>query len=168
MLRLRTARTRGQAGGRARVGPRTKELVARIEPGDVAVIDHEDLDRVAAEALVDAGVAAVVNAAASITGRYPNLGPVILQEARIPLVDRVGRLVLRKVREGEKVRLDGDRLFAGDRLIGVGVRQTPSSIQADMEAARASLDERFEGFARNTVEYMREERDLLFGGAGLP
>ena len=168
MLRLRTARMRGQAGGRARIGRRTKELVAGIEPGDVAVIDHEDLDRVAAEALVEAGAAAVVNAAASISGRYPNLGPAILMEAGIPLVDRVGGLVLRKVRDGERVRLEGDRLFAGDRLVGVGIRQSASSIQRDMEAARSSLDERFEGFARNTVEYMREERDLLFGGAGLP
>ncbi|MGH2996871.1 MAG: putative cytokinetic ring protein SteA, partial [Gaiellaceae bacterium] len=52
LLRSRRARPRGQTGGRARVDRRTKELVARIEPGDVAVIDHEDLDRVAAEALV--------------------------------------------------------------------------------------------------------------------
>jgi uncharacterized membrane-anchored protein len=142
--------------------------VSRIEPGDVAVINHEDLDRVAAEALVRAGVAAVVNAAASISGRYPNLGPKILEEAGIPLVDGVGPLVLQKVREGEPVRLEGDRLFAGDRLLAVGTRQDRASILRDMEAARAAVDERFEGFARNTLEYMREERDLLFGGAGLP
>jgi uncharacterized membrane-anchored protein len=134
----------------------------------VAIIDHEDLDRVAAEALVHAGVAAVVNAAPSISGRYPNLGPKILDEAGIPLVDRVGPLVLRKVREGEPVRLQDDRLFGGDRLIAVGVRQDRDSIMRDMEAAREAVDDRFEGFARNTLEYMNQERDLLFGGAGLP
>jgi uncharacterized membrane-anchored protein len=132
------------------------------------VIDHEDLDRVAAEALVRAGVGAVVNAAPSISGRYPNLGPMILEEAGIPLVDGVGPLVLRKVRDGDPVRLDNDRLFTGSRLIAVGVRQDRTSILRDMEAAREALDDRFEGFARNTLEYMREERDLLFGGAGLP
>jgi uncharacterized membrane-anchored protein len=142
--------------------------VSRVEPGDVAVINHEDLDRVAAEALVRAGVAAVVNAAPSISGRYPNLGPKILEEAGIPLVDRVGPLVLQKVREGEPVRLEDDRLFAGDRLLAVGIRQDRASILRDMESAREAVDERFEGFARNTLEYMREERDLLFGGAGLP
>lgn len=142
--------------------------MSRIEPGDVALINHEDLDRVAAEALVRAGVAAVVNAAPSISGRYPNLGPKILEEAGIPLVDGVGPLVLQKVREGEPVRLEGDRLFAADRLLAVGTRQDRTSILRDMEAARAAVDERFEGFARNTLEYMREERDLLFGGAGLP
>jgi uncharacterized membrane-anchored protein len=150
------------------VDRRTKDLVPRIDPGDVAVIDHEDLDRVAAEALVHAGVAAVVNAAPSIGGRYPNLGPKILEEAGVPLVDRVGSLVLEKVREGEAVHLEDDRLFAGDRLVGVGVRQTRASILRDMESAREAIDDRFEGFARNTLEYMREERDLLFGGAGLP
>jgi uncharacterized membrane-anchored protein len=132
------------------------------------VIDHEDLDRVAAEALVHAGVAAVVNAAPSITGRYPNLGPMILEEAGVPLVDRVGTLVLEKVEEGAAVRLEDDRLFADGRLVAVGVRQDRDSIRRDMEAAREAVDERFEGFARNTLEYMREERDLLFGGAGLP
>jgi uncharacterized membrane-anchored protein len=168
LLRRRTSRPRGQAGGRARVDRRTKELVSRVEPGDVAVINHEDLDRVAAEALVRAQVAAVVNAAPSISGRYPNLGPKILEEAGIPLVDRVGPLVLQKVREGEPVRLEDDRLFAGDRLLAVGIRQDRASILRDMESAREAVDERFEGFARNTLEYMREERDLLFGGAGLP
>jgi uncharacterized membrane-anchored protein len=142
--------------------------VVRIEPGDVAVIDHEDLDRVAAEALVQAGTAAVVNARASISGRYPNLGPMILTDAGIPLVDRVGPLLLEKVRDGDVVRLDGDRLFVGDRLAAVGVRQDRDSILEAMDAAREAVDERFEGFARNTLEYMREERDLLFGGAGLP
>jgi uncharacterized membrane-anchored protein len=132
------------------------------------VIDHEDLDRVAAEALVHAGVAAVVNAAPSISGRYPNLGPMILQEAGVPLVDRVGSLVLDKVEEGSAVALEHDRLFADGRLVGVGVRHDRESILRDMEAAREAVDERFEGFARNTLEYMREERDLLFGGAGLP
>jgi uncharacterized membrane-anchored protein len=150
------------------VDRRTKELVSRIEPGDVAVIDHEDLDRVAAEALVRAGVGAVVNAAPSISGRYPNLGPKILEEAGIPLLDRVGPLVLQKVREGDPVRLEDDRLFSGDRLLAVGIRQDRASILRDMESAREAVDERFEGFARNTLEYMREERDLLFGGAGLP
>ena len=168
LLRRRSTRSRGLAGGRARVDRRTKELVSRIEPGDVAVIDHEDLDRVAAEALVRAGVGAVVNAAPSISGRYPNLGPKILEEAGIPLVDRVGPLVLQKVREGDAVRVEDDRLFAGDRLLAVGVRQDRASILRDMESAREAVDERFEGFARNTLEYMREERDLLFGGAGLP
>lgn len=134
----------------------------------MAVIDHEDLDRVAAEGLVDAGVSAVVNAAASISGRYPNLGPLILGEAGIPLIDRVGPLLMDKVREGDLLRLEGDRIYVGDRLVAVGIRQTQASVLRAMEDAQAAVGERFESFARNTLDYMHEERDLLFGGSGLP
>ena len=152
----------------ARVDRRTKDLVSRANPGDVAVIDHEDLDRIAAEGLVEAGVSAVVNASASISGRYPNLGPLILTEAGIPLIDRVGPLLLQKIREGDQLRLDDDRVFRNDRLVAVGVRESQEAVLAEMEAAQAALGERFESFARNTLEYMQDERDLLFGGAGLP
>jgi uncharacterized membrane-anchored protein len=140
----------------------------RARPGDVAVLDHEDIDRVAAEALVDAGVSAVVNAAASISGRYPNLGALVLVRAGVPLVDQVGPLLLRKIHEGETIRVEGDRVYRGDALVAVGVRRSEASVRRDMEAARSSLAERMEGFARNTLNYMQDERDLLFGGAGLP
>lgn len=139
-----------------------------MRPGEIAVIDHEDLDRVSAEALIEAGVAGVVNAARSITGRYPNLGPLRLVEEGIPLVDSVGPLLLRKVREGDPLRLEGDRIMVGDRLVGVGLRQSEGSVRRAMAQAQLNLAERFESFAANTVDLMQRERDLLFGGAGLP
>jgi uncharacterized membrane-anchored protein len=134
----------------------------------VAVIDHEDLDRVAAEGLVDAGVSAVVNASTSISGRYPNLGPLILADAGIPLIDQVGTLLLDKVREGDVLHVIGDRLFVQDRLVAVGIRQERGSVLHDMETAKAALGLRLDSFARNTLGYLQEERDLLFGGSGLP
>jgi uncharacterized membrane-anchored protein len=152
----------------ARVDARTKRLLTRVRPGEIAVIDHEDLDRVAAEALVSRGVAAVVNASPSITGRYPNLGPLILLKAGIPLVDGVGRLLLRKVREGSPLRLEDERIFSDGELIGVGVRQTPERIVRDMESAETRLAGQLDAFARNTVRFMEREQDLLFGGAGMP
>jgi uncharacterized membrane-anchored protein len=154
--------------GSARVDARTKLLVQRARPGDVAVIDHEDLDRVSAEALIGAGVVGVVNAASSITGRYPNLGPLTLVRAGIPLIDSCGPLLLRKVREGDAIRLRGDRVLAGDRLVAVGIRQSESAIREAMATAHLELADRFESFAANTVDFMQRERDLLFGGAGLP
>jgi uncharacterized membrane-anchored protein len=132
------------------------------------VILHEDLDRVSAENLIGAGVAAVVNGAPSISGRYPNLGPLILVEAGIPLVDGVGPLLLQKVRDGQPLRVDGDHVYAGDSLVGIGVRQDRDSVLGDMEGANRALGEQFDHFARNTVDFMRRERDLLFGGTGLP
>lgn len=171
-MAIRVARKKARPGGqvarRARVDRRTKNLLRRAQSGEIAVIDHEDLDRVSAEGLVEKGVMAVVNAARSISGRYPNLGPLILVEHGVLLVDGVGRLVMSKVREGDGVRLDGDRVYVGGGLVGVGVRQTRESVMADMEVARQRLAEQFESFAQNTMEFMARERDLLFGGAGLP
>jgi uncharacterized membrane-anchored protein len=165
---MRRPRRRPRGPGVARVDRRTKDLTPRALPGDIAVIAHEDLDRVAAEGLVEAGVSAVVNAAASITGRYPNLGPLILAEAGIPLIDSVGPLLMEKVHEGDDLSLDGDRLYVGDHLVAVGIRQSTASILLAMDAAKERLGERLESFARNTLEYLHEERDLLFGGLGMP
>jgi len=150
------------------VDARTKRLVQRAQPGDIAVVDHEDLDRVSADALIAAGIGGVVNASRSISGRYPNLGPLRLIEAGIPLVDAVGPLLLRKVHDGDLLRLDGDRVYEGDRLVGVGIRQSSATVREAMAEAQVGLAERFESFAVNTVDYMQRERDLLFGGSGLP
>jgi len=168
-MALRVTRRRERLGARtARVDRRTKNLLRRIQPGEVAVIDHEDLDRVAAEELVAKQVSAVVNAAPSISGRYPNLGPLIVVDAGVPLVDGVGRLLTSKVREGDHVRVQDDRVYVGDRLVGVGTRQTTDSIAAAMSAAQQRLADQFEDFATNTLGFMARERDLLFGGSGLP
>ena len=143
-------------------------MLTRLRPGDIAVIDHEDLDRVAAEGLVARGAGGVVNASPSITGRYPNLGPLILVRAGIPLVDGVGTLMLRKVKEGDVLRLEGDRVLLDGRLVGVGVRQSEQSVLTAMDEARIGLAQQFDDFARNTLEYLQRERDLLFGGEGMP
>jgi uncharacterized membrane-anchored protein len=166
MLRQRVRRRSDEVP--ARVDGRTKRLLTRLLPGEVAVIDHEDLDRVAAEGLVARGAAAVVNASPSITGRYPNLGPLILVRAGVPLVDGVGGLLMRKVREGDRLRVEGDRVMLDGALVGVGLRQTERSVIRAMDEARTRLSERFDDFARNTLDYMQRERDLLFGGEGMP
>src|ERR1700761_5801153 len=114
--------------GVARVDARTKVLVRRLEPGDIAIIDHADLDRVSADELIACRVAAAVNAAKSVTGRYPNLGPRLLLDAGIPLLDDVGREVLTRVTEGLIVRLDKDILYAGDQAVAKGVLQDETTL----------------------------------------
>ncbi len=154
--------------GTARLDRRTKRLTGRLHPGDIAVIDHVDIDRVSADALVTAKVAAVVNAAPSTSGRYPNLGPEILLAAGIPLLDAVGDTVFGEVTDGETVRLDGDTLYSGERAIAVGTQQDEESISASMAEARAGLATQLEAFAANTMEYLLKERDLLLDGVGVP
>jgi uncharacterized membrane-anchored protein len=154
--------------GPVRIDKRTKNLTKRLQPGDVAVIDHLDLDRVSAEALVGCGVAAVVNVSPSISGRYPNLGPEILVAAGIPLVDDVGPEVVTRLREGETVRLDAETLYRGPDVVAKGVEQSPDTVARSMEEARAGLSAQLEAFAGNTMEYLRQERDLLLDGVGVP
>ena len=110
----------------------------------------------------------MVNARPSITGRYPNLGPLILVQAGIPLVDGVGSLLLRKVREGDPIRVEGERVMLDGRLAGVGTRQSERTVLEAMDEARSGLAAQFDGFARNTLEFLQRERDLLFGGEGMP
>jgi uncharacterized membrane-anchored protein len=169
---LRRGRTQ-EAGpgvaGTARLDRRTKNLTKRLRPGDIAVIDHVDIDRVSADALVGCKVAAVVNAAPSISGRYPNLGPEILLAAGIPLLDDVGREVFSRLKEGAPVRLDGKQLLAEDgTVIAEGVAQDDVTVSEAMAEAKAGLSVQLEAFAANTMEYMKRERALLLDGVGVP
>ncbi len=151
-----------------RLDHRTKTLTKRLRPGDVAVNDHHDLDRVSADALVGCGVAAVVNVAPSTSGRYPNVGPGILVGAGIPLLDAVGPDVMRVLTEGEQVRLVGATLYRGEDAVVTGTLQTTTSVEDAMAEARLGLATQLEAFAANTMEYLLKERDLLLDGVGVP
>ncbi len=154
--------------GVARLDRRTKTLTSRLNPGDVAIIDHVDLDRVSADALVGAKVAAVVNASPSISGRYPNLGPEIIVSAGIPLVDGVGPQVFSAIKEGTRVRVADNVVYVGEERVAEGVAQDPRMIAEQLGEARAGLSSQLEAFAANTMEYMKRERALLLDGVGVP
>src|SRR5690554_907482 len=158
----------GVLTGTVRLDRRTKRLVGRLRPGEIAVIDHLDLDRVAAEALVAAGVAAVLNARPSISGRYPNAGPEVLVRAGIPLIDDLGEELFQVLRDGVQVRIDDDAVYVGDNLVAKGVRQDPERIAAALAKAREGLSDALEAFAANTMEYLKRERSLLLDGVGVP
>lgn len=167
-LRRARAAEPGTISGTARLDRRTKRLVGRLRPGDIAVIDHVDLDRVAADSLVAVGVAAVLNAKPSVSGRYPNLGPEVLVQAGIPLVDGLGDEAFEKIREGDTVRVDGASVLVGDKQVASGVRQDAESVARSMAEAREGLSVQLEAFAANTMEYLKQERDLLLDGVGVP
>ena len=154
--------------GPARVDTRTKDLTKRLQPGEIAVIDHEDLDRVAAEALVRARPGGVVNAAKSLSGRYPNVGPILLVSAGIPLLDGVGRHVLELVAEGQQARIDGDEVWVDGAIVGKGVRQDVASLERDYEAAKEAVGLALQRFAANTLEFLRQEHDLVLDPPELP
>ncbi len=158
----------GAVSGPVRLDRRTKRLATRLRPGDIAVIDHVDIDRVAADALVAAGVAVVLNAKPSISGRYPNLGPEVLVRAGIPLVDDLGEELFQALREGDQVRIDGGDVYLGEERVASGVRQNAESVAKARAEAREGLSVQLEAFAANTMEYLRQERELLLDGVGVP
>jgi uncharacterized membrane-anchored protein len=152
----------------ARVDHRTKNITKRLSPGEIAIIDHSDLDRVSAEELIRRKVVAVVNASVSITGRYPNLGPKLLLDAGIPVVDGVGQDVLVKVTDGAVVRLDEETLYLGDTVVAKGAPLTEDMVQTAMSEARAMVGVQIESFAANTLEFLRREHELLTRGIQPP
>ena len=176
-MRLRPARPRRREPprqdptglvGPVRLDKRTKNLVKRLKPGDVAVIDHLDIDRVAADTLVEKRPVAVVNAAQSMSGRYPNAGPGILVDAGVPLLDAVGPAVF-GLQEGAEVQLDPDGVV---RLDGVEVASgewlQPEDVRKLLEAAKDNLATALEDFTLNTLSYVRRDRDLLLEGLEIP
>ncbi|MGC5054530.1 putative cytokinetic ring protein SteA [Micromonospora sp. DT48] len=167
---LRRARNAepGQILGTARLDRRTKRLVGRLRPGDIAIIDHVDLDRVAADSLVAVGVGAVLNAKPSVSGRYPNLGPEVLIAAGIPLLDDLGEGVFERIREGDTVRIEGNTVYLDDDPVAHGSLQDAESVAKAMTDAREGLSVQLEAFAANTMDYLKQERDLLLDGVGVP
>lgn len=154
--------------GVARVDRRTKDLVRRLRPREVAVIDHRDLDRIAAESLVESQPAAVLNAAESSSGRYPNEGPVLLLEAGIPLVDGLGPELMSEVHEMDEVEVRGGEVWLDGRLVATGTRQDLDSIAKIHEASREQLGAELNRFVANTVEHIRSNQDLLDDSLGMP
>jgi uncharacterized membrane-anchored protein len=124
------------------------------------VIDHADLDGTAAYALVERQAAAVVNAAPSVSGRYPNHGPGILLEAGIPLLDVCGPDLLDRIADGQRIELRGDEIWVDGRPVAHGKRLTREALQEQLEAARGNLRVELQAFSRNTLEYLAQETDL--------
>ncbi|MCW2590213.1 MAG: putative rane-anchored protein [Mycobacterium sp.] len=167
-LLSRNAEPRPGVSGTARVDRDIDRLLRRVGPGDIVVLDALDLDRITADALVEAGVAAVVNASTSISGRYPNLGPEVLVANNVTLIDETGPDVFKKIKDGARVRVNNGGVYAGDRRIALGTERTDEEIHELMHEAKSGLVAHLEAFAGNTIEFIRSESPLLIDGMGIP
>lgn len=167
-LLSRNANARPGVTGNARVDRDIDRLLRRVGPGDIAVLDILDLDRATADALVEAGVIGVVNAAPSISGRYPNLGPEVLVANSIILIDNAGDEIFKKIKDGAKVRLYDGGVYTGDKRLVHGVERTDEEIADLMHDAKTGLVAHLEAFAGNTIEFIRSESPLLIDGIGIP
>jgi uncharacterized membrane-anchored protein len=173
VVKLRTRpQTDVGVAGTARADRRTGALLSRLSRGDVAVLDQVDLDGPTAEALVDAGVVAVVNRSPMISGRFPNRGPQLLVDAGIPMLDQAGgtdgRDLLSAVSDGSRVVLRGDTLLAGERVIAEGRALTADDVAQQLADAEAGLSTQLHTLAHNSAEFLRREEALILHGEGVP
>ncbi len=154
--------------GPVRLGKKTKDLVKRIELGEIAVIDHADLDRIAAEDLAASGAVAVINVAPFSTDRYPNIGPLILAQAGMVLVEATGAGLFDMLDRGDVVELDGGDVLLSGRTVAEGTRPSIADLERRLAEQRSRIDTAIADFATNTIEHVREESGLLSGEIDLP
>jgi uncharacterized membrane-anchored protein len=166
-IQLRPAETPPIAG-RARLGRKTKALVKRLKAGEIAVIDHADLDRIAAEDLAASGVRAVINVAASSTGRYPNPGPLVLARAGVPLIDVPSAPLFEQLDDGDEIVVIGAEVSAGGRRLASGRVIDLEAATEQIERQRERIDEALSAFALNTIAHVKEEGELLAGKIDFP
>ena len=154
--------------GSVRIDKKTKDLVKRLKPGEIAVIDHADLDRIAAEDLVAAGAGAVVNVAESSTGRYPNPGPLILANAGVRLVDAPAAPLFEELKDGARVSIVGGEVHGDGGVLASGRVIDLAAASEQMQAQQDRIDEALLAFAQNTIEHAAEEVELLSGRIDFP
>ncbi len=154
--------------GTARLGRRTKNLVHRLGPGDVAIIDHQDLDRASAEELIESGVRVVVNVARSQTGRFPNPGPLLLVRGGVRLIDAPEAKLFDELADGDDVTVRGASIFQNGTCLVSGRTLEANQLEAALAEQRARVTEALEEFAENTLRYLREEGRLLSEGLSFP
>ena len=154
--------------GRARLGRRTKNLVTRLGPDDVAIIDHQDIDRVSAEELLESGVRVVVNVARSQSGRFPNPGPLLLVRGGVRLIDAPGAPLFDELSDGEDVTVRGSSLFRNGTCLANGRTLGSDELGRALAEQQGRVTEALEGFAENTLRYLRDEGHLLAQGVDFP
>jgi uncharacterized membrane-anchored protein len=159
---------RGPVHGTARKGKRTKDLVKRLDSGDVAVIDHRNLDRIAAEELVASGVRAVINLSPSSDGSYPNVGPLTLVRAGVPLVDVEDPALFERLRDGDPLVLDGGSVRIAGEVVAEGRRLEADELARELDEQRRRIDRALHDFTENTMAHIREEGALLSGTIDFP
>ncbi|MFO7820150.1 MAG: putative cytokinetic ring protein SteA [Halanaerobacter sp.] len=149
--------------GTARLGKKTKDLVKRLKANEIAVIDHQDLDQLAAKSLIRADVKAVINNSQSISGRYPNLGPQKLLAAGIPVIDYYNKDLFELLKTGKKVKLKQGTLTVGGEILAEGEKLTKSFIREQLQIAQNNLAHELDKFIDNTLNYAKKEKELILG-----
>lgn len=155
--------------GPVAIDKRTKDLAKRIKPGEIAIIDHIDIDEVAANSLVAAKIKAVINMSKSISGKYPNSGPQILNDNGITIIEIQEKNFLDKIKETELIEIDFDgKIYKENKLIAEGIVLEKKIIESQMMMAHENLSQELDKFIDNTIEYAKKEKGMILGDFKIP
>jgi uncharacterized membrane-anchored protein len=174
VVKLRTRPRPDASGvvGTARTDRRTPSLLPRLAAGDVVLLDQVDLDGPTADALVEAGVVAVLNRSEMISGRFPNRGPQILVDAGVAVVDRLvgagGADPFAVIRDGRRIRVLGGSVLVDDEVVATGRALTRDDVAEQLDAARAGMSSQLQTLTHSSAEFLRREEPLILHGQGLP
>ncbi|SHJ65064.1 putative cytokinetic ring protein SteA [Tepidibacter formicigenes] len=151
-----------------KIDRKTKNLAKRLNGGEIAIINHKDIDEVAANSLVEGKIRAVINVDMSISGRYPNKGPMILSKKNIPIIDNVGKEVFERLEEGDIVEIVDNKVYYQDELIGEGEFLDQVKIKEKLKACYENLSHELDNFIENTIEYAKKEKGFILGELEIP
>ncbi len=142
--------------GRVRLGKKTKWLSKEIKEGEIALINHRDIDQLAAQSLIEARVRGVINASQSISGKYPNLGPEKLLAAGIPLIDNLGEEIFEILKDGDMIDILDGRILKDGRLVGEGEFLSKDNVEERLKKTRENLGKELDKFVDNTLDYAKK------------
>ncbi len=154
--------------GKARIDERTKNLVKRLKRNDIAIINHDDIDEVAANSIIDIRPQIVINADVSITGKYPAKGVYKILKAGIPVLDEVGQDIFNNVKENALLEIKDNQIYQGSKLIAEGKILTLDDVREKLKEAHNNIQEQLDDFVENTLEYAKKEKDILLGNIEVP
>jgi uncharacterized membrane-anchored protein len=162
-----TAPDESGVAGTVRLARRESDI-ASLREGDVVVVDHPELDARQAEALIDRRVRAVLNVAASSSGRVPNLGPRMLSRAGILLVDLDDDGAWTTLKNGDQVRIEDGKVFRDEVVVASGDELDDARTAQALAEAESGLATRLDSLAANATDHIQREQTMLLDGAHVP
>lgn len=152
---------------------KTKKLCQYIPQGCCALLQHEDIDERAAVALIEQKVQAVLNYSASMSGKYPSSGTMILLQAHIPVYDIVqSERVSEHVEQGDHITIVNGKLWINKGTTSCFLTKllvyTKHMVQQKTVLAEQRLNDRLKDFTENTLTFAQKEMPNMLEPILLP
>lgn len=147
---------------------RTKRLIYKLRPGDIALLCHEDIDEIAAEALIKSKVKCIINTEKTITGFYPNNGPLKLLKNRIPIYEIEDKSIFNIIEDGGIIEIENNKLYYLNKYIGKCRLIEKDEILKLYDLGCKNIDLKLNDFIDNTIFYAKKEKSWITNKIDLP